>query len=92
MDNLNFSKIYFRLFIYKIIVLKKLELSKKEILKKNHRQRMKTCLGAERSKIIDGQKTLEEESKRHRNIKECSMSKSQSDTFGVPNGTLKGLN
>ena len=53
---------------------------------------MKTCLGAERSKIIYGQKTLEEESKRHRNTKECSISKSQSDTFGVPNGTLKGLN
>ena len=42
-DNLNFIKIYFRVFIYKIIVLKKLELSKKEM--KNHRQRMKICLG-----------------------------------------------
>ena len=32
-DNLNFIKIYFRIFIYKIIVLKKLELSRKEIKK-----------------------------------------------------------
>ena len=30
-DNLNFIKIYFRIFIYKIIVLKKPELSRKEI-------------------------------------------------------------
>jgi len=30
-DNLNIIKIYFRVFIYKIIVLKKLQLSKKEI-------------------------------------------------------------
>ena len=43
-DNLNFIKIYFKVFIYKIIVLKKSELSTKEI--KNHRLRMKTCLGA----------------------------------------------
>ena len=33
-DNLNFIKIYFRVFIYKIIVLKKLELFRKEIKKK----------------------------------------------------------
>ena len=32
-DNLNFIKIYFRVFIYKIIVLKKLELFRKEIKK-----------------------------------------------------------
>ena len=43
MDNLNFIKIYFRVFIYKIIVLKYPELSKKEM--KNHRRRMKTRLG-----------------------------------------------
>ena len=49
-DNLNFIKIYFRVFIYKIIVLKKPE------------QRMKTRLGTR-----TGQKTLEEESKRHPN-------------------------
>ena len=42
-DNLNFIKIYFRIFIYKIIVLKKPELSRNEI-KKNHGRRMKTCL------------------------------------------------
>ena len=61
---------------------------------KNHRRRMKTRLG---TKI--GQKTLEEESKQHLNTKECSVSKGQFGTFGVPNGTfgvlngtLKGLN
>ena len=42
-DNLNFIKIYFRVFIYKIIVLKYPELSKKE--KKNHRGMMKMRLG-----------------------------------------------
>ena len=48
MDNLNFIKIYFWEFIYKIIVHKKFELSRKEIIKKkkNHRLRMKTRLGA----------------------------------------------
>ena len=61
-DNLNFIKIYFRVFIYKIIVLKDPELSKKDM--KNHRRRMKTRLG---TRI--GQKTLEEESKRHPNMK-----------------------
>ena len=50
-DNLNFIKIYFRVFIYKIIVLKYSELSKKEV--KNHRRRMKTRLGTR-----SGQKTL----------------------------------
>ena len=45
MDNLNFIKIYFRVFIYKIIVPKKSELFGKKI-KKNHRLRMKTRLGA----------------------------------------------
>ena len=34
MDNLNFIKIYFKEFIYKIIVPKKYELSRKEIKKK----------------------------------------------------------
>ena len=38
------------------------------------------------------QKMLEEESTRHQNTKECSVSKSQFGTFGVPNGTLKGPN
>ena len=42
MDNLNFIKIYFRVFIYKIIVLKYPELSKKEM--KYHRRRMKMSL------------------------------------------------
>ena len=42
-DNLNFIKIYFRVFIFKIIILKYPKLSRKEM--KNHRQRMKTCLG-----------------------------------------------
>ena len=37
------TKIYFRVFTYKIIVLKKPKLSRKEI--KNHRRRMKTRLG-----------------------------------------------
>ena len=62
MDNLNFIKIYFRVFIYKIIFLKYPELSKKEM--KNHKRRMKTRLGTG-----TGQKTLEEESKRHPNTK-----------------------
>ena len=44
MDNLNFIKIYFWVFIYKIIVLKRPELSRKEI--KNHGLRIKTRLGA----------------------------------------------
>ena len=55
---------------------------------------MKTCLGAR-----TGQKTLEKESKQHPNMKEHLVSKSQFGTFGVPNntfgvsnGTLKGLN
>ena len=39
-----------------------------------------------------GQKTLEEESKRHSNVKERSESKGQFGTFGVLNGTLKGPN
>ena len=46
---------------------------------------MKTCLGA---RIC--QKTLEEKSKQHPNMKERSVSKSQFGTFGVPNDTLKG--
>ena len=62
MDNLNFNKIYFRVFIYKIIVLKYPELSKKEM--KNHKQRMKTHLGTR-----TGQKTLEEEFKWHLSMK-----------------------
>ena len=41
---------------------------------------------------MTGQKTLENESKRHPNTKECSKSKGQFSTFGVPNGTLKGPN
>ena len=61
-DNLNFIKIYFRVFIYKIIVLKYLESSKKEM--KNHRWSMKMRLGTRTS-----QKTLEEESKWHLNTK-----------------------
>ena len=81
-DKVNFIKIYFRVFIYKIIVLKWPELSKKEM--KNHRWRMKTCLGTR-----TGQKTLEEESKWHPNKKECLVSKGQYSTFRVLNGTLK---
>ena len=61
-DNLNLIKIYFRVFIYKIIVLKKLELSRKET--KNHKRRLKTRQGTR-----TGQKTLEEESKQHLNTK-----------------------
>ena len=88
MNNLNFIKTYFRIFIYKIIVLKKPKLSRKEIKKKkNHKRRMKTRLGAR-----IGKKTLKEESKRHPNTKERSVSKSQFGTFGVPNDTLKGPN
>ena len=62
-DNLNFIKIYFRVFIYKIIVIKYPELSTQ---KKRWKiiGGMKTCLG---TRI--GQKTLEEESKRHPNTK-----------------------
>ena len=41
---------------------------------------MKTRLGARA-----GKKTLEEESKWHPNTKECSVSKGQFGTFGVPN-------
>ena len=59
---MNFIKIYFKVFIYKIIVLKYPELSKKEM--KNHKRRMKTRLGTR-----TGQKTLEEESKWHPNMK-----------------------
>ena len=54
---------------------------------KNHKRRMKTCLGTR-----TGQKTLEEESKQHSDTKECSESKGQFSIFGVPNGTLKGPN
>ena len=78
-DNLNFIKINFRVFIYKIIVLKYLELSKKEM--KNLRQRMKMRLGTR-----TGQKTLEEESKRHPNTKV------HSEPQGQFNNTLKGPN
>ena len=55
-DNLNFIKIYFELFIYKIIVLKYPELPKKEM--KNHRRRTKMRLSTR-----TGQETLEDESK-----------------------------
>ena len=62
--------------------------------KKNHGRMMKTRLGTR-----TGQKTLEEEFKRHPNAKECSESKGQFGTFGVsngifrvPNSTLKGSN
>ena len=48
---------------------------------------MKTSLGARTSK-----KPLKEESIRHPNMKERSVLKRQFGTFGVPNGTLKGLN
>ena len=44
---------------------------------KNHRWRMKTRLGTR-----TGQKTLEEESKRHPNMKKCLVSKGQFSTFG----------
>ena len=54
---------------------------------KNQRWKLKTHLGTRTS-----QKTLEEECKRHPNTKECLESKGQFSTFGVPNGTLKGLN
>ena len=54
---------------------------------KNHRQRMKTRLGARTD-----QQTLEEESKRHPNAKERSESKGQFSTLGVLNDTLKGTN
>ena len=36
-----------------------------------------------------GQKTLEEESKWHPNMRKCSKSKGQFGTFGEPNGNLK---
>ena len=39
-----------------------------------------------------GQKTLEKESKWHRNMKECSEPQGQFSTFGMPNGTLKEPN
>ena len=39
MDNLNFIKIYFKEFIYKIIVPKKYELSRKEIKKKKKKKK-----------------------------------------------------
>ena len=54
---------------------------------KNHKQMMKTRLGTRTT-----QKTLGEESKQHPNTKECSESKGQFGTFGVPNDTLKGPN
>ena len=74
--------------MFKIIALKKPKLSIKEIKKKkNHRQRMKTRLG-----IRTDQKTLEGESKWHPNTEVRSASKSQFDTFGVLNGTLKWPN
>ena len=75
-DNLNIIKIYFKGFIHMIIVLKKPELSRKEM--KNHRRRLKTCLGTRTS-----QKTLKGETKWHSNTKVCSASKSQFGTFGV---------
>ena len=37
-DNLNFIKIYFRIFIYKIIVLKKLELDRNDKKKKKKKK------------------------------------------------------
>ena len=43
-DNLNFIKIYFRVFIYKIIIFEKARIIQKR--DKNHRLRMKTHLGA----------------------------------------------
>ena len=54
---------------------------------KNHRRRMKMRLGTR-----TGQKTLEEESKRHPNAKEQLESKGQFGTFGVLNSTPKGPN
>ena len=39
-----------------------------------------------------GQKTLEKVSKQHPHAKEHSESKGQFNTFGVPNGNLKGPN
>ena len=54
---------------------------------KNHRRGMKIRLGTR-----TGQKTLEEESKRHPNTKYCSVSKGQFGNFGVPNDILKGPN
>ena len=43
-DNLNFIKIYFRVFIYKIIIPEKARIIQKR--DKNHRLRMKTRIGA----------------------------------------------
>ena len=77
-DNLNFIKIYFRVFIYKIIALKYPELSKKEM--KNHKRRMKTHLRTRTS-----HKTLEEESKQPPNTKVHSEPLGKFDTFGVSN-------
>ena len=74
MDNPNYIKIYFRVFIYKIIVLKMYELFRKEIKKKNfknHGLRMKTRLGARTES-----KNLEGESKMHPNTKVYLASKS----------------
>ena len=75
-DNLNFIKIYFRVFIYKIIALKYPELSKKEM--KNHKRRMKM-----RQRTRTSQKTLEEESKQLPNTKVHSEPLGKFDTFGV---------
>ena len=84
MDNLNFIKIYFRVFTHKIIILKKLKLSIKVM--KNHRRRMKTHLSTR-----TGQKTLEEESKQHPNTKECLVPKGQFGTLKGPNFPLLGF-
>ena len=84
-DSLNFIKIFFKVFIYKIIVPKKSELSRKET--KNHKRRLKTRLGTR-----TGQETIEGESKWHPNTEVRSASKSQFGTFGVLYNTLKGPN
>ena len=72
-DNLNFTKIYFRVFVYKIIIPEKAWIIQKR--DKNHRLRMKTHLGT-RTGLKKKKKTLKRESKTHQNTEERSASKS----------------
>ena len=68
-DNLNFIKIYFRIFTYKIIILEKAWIIQKR--NKNHRLRMKTHLGAR-----TGSKNPKRKVQTHPNTKERSATKS----------------
>ena len=85
-DNLNFIKIYFRVFIYKIIIPEKARIIQKR--DKNHRLRMKIGLGA-RIRLENLRRRVQNA---HESVYGIQEHYSALRHFWSANGTLKGLN